>query len=332
MASRQDRREASAEAHSRRAAEELKRARDERVAQAEVDARTAADEIARARSDRAEGALSGAHATDYSRGGGGGILEGAKNFMSAVGRTFGGATDVAADKTSQTARATGDKLGEYRDYTADKARETNDSVAQKTNETAEATRNKLGEYKDAAVEKASETADATKNKLGEGTAQDARDRSRATAQSAADKARDTAATHEADRSQGPGLLGALGNVTGAIKDKLTLGGGHDVRLGGEDERAFPHSLYGASSKCLCSSALLLKESAASFRAMCLCDLLVIGVAGRMMGTCKVVLIFVCADLCAEIRQRVTCNSASAARVGFGEQRPWQPAPSPRRQA
>lgn len=41
--------------------------------------------------------------------------------------------------------------------------------------------------------------------------------------------------------QGPGLLGALGNVTGAIKDKLTLGGGGgqqqlpEVRLGGEDE-------------------------------------------------------------------------------------------------
>ena len=41
---------------------------------------------------------------------------------------------------------------------------------------------------------------------------------------------------------GPGLLGALGNVTGAIKDKLTMGdhgaaGQHDVRLGGDDERA-----------------------------------------------------------------------------------------------
>ncbi|TVU47240.1 hypothetical protein EJB05_06833, partial [Eragrostis curvula] len=92
MASRQDRREATAEANARRAAEELARARDERVAQAEVDARTAADEIARARADRGS-ALSGATyhdtaaAADYNRGGGGGILEGAKNFMSAVGRT-----------------------------------------------------------------------------------------------------------------------------------------------------------------------------------------------------------------------------------------------------
>jgi hypothetical protein len=41
------------------------------------------------------------------------------------------------------------------------------------------------------------------------------------------------------REQGQGLLGALGNVTGAIKEKLTLGQGQhvDVRLGGEDERA-----------------------------------------------------------------------------------------------
>src|SRR5512142_2442712 len=99
MASRQDRREARAEADARRAAEEIARARDERVMQAEVDARSAADEIARARADR--GAATMGADTAHHAAAGGGILEsvqeGAKSFVSAVGRTFGGARDTAAE-------------------------------------------------------------------------------------------------------------------------------------------------------------------------------------------------------------------------------------------
>jgi hypothetical protein len=62
---------------------------------------------------------------------------------------------------------------------------------------------------------------------------------------ALDRAKVRVHSYACSRGQtGPGLLGALGNVTGAIKEKLTLGGGngapeqpHGVRLGGDDERA-----------------------------------------------------------------------------------------------
>ncbi|KAF8683961.1 hypothetical protein HU200_044910 [Digitaria exilis] len=368
MASRQDTREARAEADARRAVEELARARDEHLVQAEANARSAADEIARSRAS---------HGAAAAATGGSGILgsvqEGTKSFVSAVGRTFGGAKDTAADKTSQTAQATGDKLGEYGGYTADKAREANDTVARKTNETAEATRNKLGEYKDAAVEKARETkdavahktseaAEATKNKLGEykdaaagkareamdatadkareakdatkqmaqetkdatadrareardvtkqkageytdatrDTAQEARDRSWATAHTAADRVRETAGVHDANKGQaGPGLLGALGNVTGAIKEKLTLGGQgqgpaglpHGMRLGDDDERtAKERAAEKAASVYFEEKDRALRERAAELVDRCVekcvegCELVVAVHGARQDATC-----------------------------------------------
>uniref|UniRef100_A0A453I754 Late embryogenesis abundant protein ECP63-like domain-containing protein n=1 Tax=Aegilops tauschii subsp. strangulata TaxID=200361 RepID=A0A453I754_AEGTS len=116
------------------------------------------------------------------------------------------------------------------DYTVEKATEAKDTTMQKAQQTKDAAAEKARQAKDVTQQKAGVYTDATK-----GTAQEARDRTMATTQ-----------THDADGGQqGTGLFGALGNMTGAIKEKLTVGSGtqqhdagwHGLRLGDEDERA-----------------------------------------------------------------------------------------------
>ncbi|KAL2487277.1 late [Abeliophyllum distichum] len=140
-----------------------------------------------------------------------------------------------------------EKAGEYKDYTAEKAKEGKDTTVgkitelkdsaadaarravgyltgkkeetkQKTEETAEAAKQKAEETTQAAKEKYEETEEEARRKMEEmkikeeGDIDDARKR--------AEEERD-AATEGGTEGEGGGILGTLGSVKDAIKDKLT---------------------------------------------------------------------------------------------------------------
>ncbi|XP_039174169.1 late embryogenesis abundant protein ECP63 [Eucalyptus grandis] len=168
--------------------------------------------------------------------------------------------EEAKEKTRETKDAALGKAGEYKDYAAEKAKQTKDYTAEKAKEGKDTTAGKLGELKDSAAdaarramdmlsgkkeetkEKTYETLESAQEKLRE-TEEEARRKmeelkvkEREYEDDAARRARENreAWEKEGDRSniipiykgkeERGGILGAIGSVTGAIKEKLTQPG------------------------------------------------------------------------------------------------------------
>ncbi|XP_048127566.1 late embryogenesis abundant protein ECP63 isoform X3 [Rhodamnia argentea] len=151
--------------------------------------------------------------------------------------------DYTAQKAEEAKEKTKEKAGEYKDYTVQKAEETKDYTAEKAKEGKDTTVGKLGELKESAADtarRAMEMLSGKEEKTKETTyvtLESAKEKLRETEEEARrkteelrvkereyedDAARRARENKEAwGKEERGGILGAIGSVTGAIKEKLT---------------------------------------------------------------------------------------------------------------